>query len=1627
MKTTFLLMLATLAVPAFAGTTVLGGDATMTVATGANLAQNTDAYAQFVSSGGASAVLDWSKFNIGAGKEMNFSGAGTTFFNLVDAAASKSQIDGIISGNGSVWVINPNGIAFGASSQVNVGGLFAAAAGNLSNADDLRNGTATMPEFSSFGGEVSTAANSTFSADQVALMGKMVSSAGDFTGVKSLTINASSGTMTVDDVGGGKVSVNFGDFADADAEVSLGDLDVGGSLSVKSAGTIVSVPSQASSGSGKPALLGTTKTGSLVLAGDIDMTAYDDLEVDGNLQSTAGNVSLLTYGDLDINSDVDAYGSVSAMALGSVDISADVTAETSGVMVWSGDGDVTVDGSISAMNPDYGYAYVNAAQLEGSAGNIVVNGTVQSGIETLLGAGYDYNGSLTGGKGGVTVNASGTVLGEYGSTYVWAAGGAGKGVDIGGEVCGYRVGIGSRDESGIVAQDGAKISAGWFYGGDMIFPGMLSVDAKNGDVGLSKAVITTGTAMFKASGAVDATGDANVFADRVGAEGSSVSISTPGGLVLGDVSATGNIDLDAGGDVSIAQGFTIQGTGADSEVSIASGNGGVSIGGDVLSLGESGSVSITSAGNESGNGDIAISGGVLANGNVFVGAGYTPEGVRSGGKGGITLEKTGGVISSDDVVYLYAAGGNGKGLDVNGYVNGAGGVALASRDSSGIYSSKASATVVAGVVNESGDDILVASPLLVQAFNGDANLDKMAIAAGDASIYAAGDVDAMNNNDFKGSVSVVGRSVDLIDNSDLSLGDVAANDGVSVYAYGKLTVNEGATISVSGDGAELGLTSVYDDVVVDGTLITEGQSAQIAVNSALLEGGTGDVRVNGDIYALGKNSRVDLTAGSDVTVGNVIVDGTVFAAEKVFLQAGLPGGGVTIGKDGVVGATGERVGVRIASGFSSGTADSDIDIRGTVFAESDNAVITVGTGGKEGGSGNVNISGNILAKGKEADVWIETGNSDNAVGNVSISGTVRGEGEGVLVTVRTGLGEGTKGRLTVEEGGEVSASGKNAIIVLRSAAGNNAQGDLTVDGLVALSGDGGALSIGSAHGDNAQGETTVGGRIVATGDKTRVEVGSGLGTGSKGSVRFSGDVVSTGKDATILVWTGSGDAAVGSIDVSGSVNAVGDNADVEMAASLGKSAKGTVNITGTIAANGRNGHARAYAGYGDDASGNVNVSGTISASGDESETLLVVGYGSDAHGTVNVNGTVSASGNGGNATIIGGFGSGASGSVSLGGKMMASKDAQIRVSGGNVTMNGSMTAGNAASVVASGDGSLVFGDTGVITAGSTANVLVDGNVTQSGNAIGVNDGAAGVQDVSAAITADAINLSVGGSIGGDGYLGVDGKVRAVVGGDARLAAANGTDFQGGDSSGAPSSVNVSGFEQTVSSIDKEGKVREDTVSVGGIEANFSALGDTSAIIAGGDLSIYTAGKMEANGLLKAGGDITVSASDFGDVSYLQASGTLTINNVGNPAHPKIAYFESVNGLEPKINNQPNDTVIFIDGRLAGGNLKILNQFGANEAFLVETPELKSIQGIFGSPTFLHSDLDVANPMEVGMIDYLLQETPRLTLDKDFPKEADQHVDSVVIPERDSIQFGRGTAKAESVPPSMPDGRVVMVR
>jgi len=70
------------------------------------------------------AVLNWNSFNVGAQAAVNFvqpSATSVTLNRVLDTQAS--QILGRINANGQVFLSNPNGVLFGPTAQVDVGGL----------------------------------------------------------------------------------------------------------------------------------------------------------------------------------------------------------------------------------------------------------------------------------------------------------------------------------------------------------------------------------------------------------------------------------------------------------------------------------------------------------------------------------------------------------------------------------------------------------------------------------------------------------------------------------------------------------------------------------------------------------------------------------------------------------------------------------------------------------------------------------------------------------------------------------------------------------------------------------------------------------------------------------------------------------------------------------------------------------------------------------------------------------------------------------------------------------------------------------------------------------------------------------------------------------------------------------------------------------------------------------------------------------------------------------------------------------------------------------------------------------------------------------------------------------------
>ncbi len=98
------------------GGVVIGGSATITTSgTDTVIHQSTDR-----------GIIKWDSFDVNANQTVRFqqpSSGSITVNRIMDSKAS--QIDGGISANGNVVLINPNGVVFGAGSRVDVGGLIA--------------------------------------------------------------------------------------------------------------------------------------------------------------------------------------------------------------------------------------------------------------------------------------------------------------------------------------------------------------------------------------------------------------------------------------------------------------------------------------------------------------------------------------------------------------------------------------------------------------------------------------------------------------------------------------------------------------------------------------------------------------------------------------------------------------------------------------------------------------------------------------------------------------------------------------------------------------------------------------------------------------------------------------------------------------------------------------------------------------------------------------------------------------------------------------------------------------------------------------------------------------------------------------------------------------------------------------------------------------------------------------------------------------------------------------------------------------------------------------------------------------------------------------------------------------
>ncbi|WP_076591401.1 GLUG motif-containing protein [Herminiimonas arsenitoxidans] len=151
--------------------------------------------------------LNWGSFNIAGNETVNFIQPGSNSIALNRIIGSgATEIYGKLNANGQVFLLNPNGVLFGAGASVNVGGLVATTL-NLSDADFNAGKYQFTASPNSTGKIINQGSITAADGGYIALLGGQVSNQGTLAAKLGNVTLAAGSDMTLDFVGDGLLSV----------------------------------------------------------------------------------------------------------------------------------------------------------------------------------------------------------------------------------------------------------------------------------------------------------------------------------------------------------------------------------------------------------------------------------------------------------------------------------------------------------------------------------------------------------------------------------------------------------------------------------------------------------------------------------------------------------------------------------------------------------------------------------------------------------------------------------------------------------------------------------------------------------------------------------------------------------------------------------------------------------------------------------------------------------------------------------------------------------------------------------------------------------------------------------------------------------------------------------------------------------------------------------------------------------------------------------------------------------------------------------------------------------------------------------------------------------------------------
>ncbi|WP_322062284.1 YDG domain-containing protein [Paraburkholderia sp. J63] len=371
--------------------------------------------------------LNWQSFNVGAGQTVDFvqPGRNALAVNRI-FGSTPSAIMGRLNANGQVWLINPNGVLFGPSARVNVGGIVA------STLDVDPNSLGSSTRRFSGNGQGSVVNQGTITAAEggyVALLGNRVSNQG--------VVSARLGTIAL--AGGSAATLTFDGARLVHIQVDASTLDnlaenrqllvADGGQVIMTAGAKDALLASAVNNTGKIraqtvedhegkiVLLGGMEGGQVNVGGTLDASAPNggnggSIETSAALFSIAPDTHITAAAPLgragtwlvdptDLTIDANAATQISNTLNGGTNVVEQTTASgaTGAGVQTPGNGDITVASPISWTN--------SAASLTLEAYNAINVNAAVSGAGAV---------TMQAGTGNLTIAAGASVIGGAGVT-----------------------------------------------------------------------------------------------------------------------------------------------------------------------------------------------------------------------------------------------------------------------------------------------------------------------------------------------------------------------------------------------------------------------------------------------------------------------------------------------------------------------------------------------------------------------------------------------------------------------------------------------------------------------------------------------------------------------------------------------------------------------------------------------------------------------------------------------------------------------------------------------------------------------------------------------------------------------------------------------------------------------------------------------------------------------------------------------------------------------------------------------------------------------------------------------------------------------------------------------------------